>query len=172
MSISYSQLNSQLFWEPHYIAVAWTSIIGNTSCDHYCCMMSVRITENTCHVMPTHCCVMSPCIHCIVTVHERTQRKHFHSIVAWCVCWNMFTGLLPSNALSKSVTIHYFSWFVLINLRSALNKMDKRKISSDKSLWEHFYFAFYNHSVTLLTINLNNKYILFIFCCNISLINI
>jgi hypothetical protein len=38
-------------------------------------------------------------------VRALTQRKHFHHIVAWCVCWNVFTGSLPSNALGKSVTV-------------------------------------------------------------------
>jgi hypothetical protein len=105
VAISYRQLHSRLIWEPRYIAAARTRITGNTSCDHYFCVMSPWITENTCHVLPTYCCVTSPCMRCIAMVHVWTQRKHFHSIVEWRMYWNMFTGLLPSNALSKSVTI-------------------------------------------------------------------
>jgi hypothetical protein len=47
----------------------------------------------------------SPRMRCIATVLARTRRKHFHSIVAWRVCWKVFIGLLPINALRKSVTI-------------------------------------------------------------------
>jgi hypothetical protein len=56
---------------------------------------------------------------CIATAIALTQRKHFHSIVAWSVCWNKFTGQLPSNALIKSVTIYYNR---CIRIRIALNK--------------------------------------------------
>jgi hypothetical protein len=52
-----------------------------------------------------HCCVTSPCASCISAVHGRTQRKHFHLIVAWRMYWNIFTEPLPSSALSKSVTV-------------------------------------------------------------------
>jgi hypothetical protein len=104
VAISYCQLNSELFWEPRYIAVARTRITRNTSHDCYCCVTSPQITENTCHVIPTHSCVTS-CMCCIAMVHAWTQRKHFHGTGAWCVCWNVYTGLLPSNALGKSVTI-------------------------------------------------------------------
>jgi hypothetical protein len=107
VAISYCQLNSHLFWEPRYIAAAWTRITGNTSRDCYCCVTSPRITENTSH--DPYTCVTSPCMPCIAAIHAQTQRKHFHSIVAWRVCWDVFTGLLPSNALSKSVTILMFS---------------------------------------------------------------
>jgi hypothetical protein len=72
----------------------------------HCCVTSPRITENTCHVIPSHCCVTSPRNRCISTVHARTRRKHFHSIVAWRLCWNVYNGLLPSNSLSKSVTVY------------------------------------------------------------------
>jgi hypothetical protein len=47
------------------------------------------VTENhrhTCHVIPTQSCVTSPRMRFIATVHARTRRKHFHSIVAWCMC--------------------------------------------------------------------------------------
>jgi hypothetical protein len=45
------------------------------------------------------------CVRCVVTVHARTQRKHLHHIVAWRVCWNVFTESLPNNTLSKSVSV-------------------------------------------------------------------
>jgi hypothetical protein len=51
---------------------------------------------------------------CIATVHARTQRKHFHRIVAWCMCWNVFIGPLPNNAFSKSITL--YKLFICINL--------------------------------------------------------
>jgi hypothetical protein len=35
----------------------------------------------------------------------RHRSVHFRHIVAWRVCWNVFTGSLPRNALSKSITI-------------------------------------------------------------------
>jgi hypothetical protein len=63
------------------------------------------ITENTCHVIATHCCDVTVRARCIATVRARTQRKHFHRTVAWRVCWRVFIGPLLSNALSKSVTL-------------------------------------------------------------------
>jgi hypothetical protein len=102
-TISYCKLNSQLIWEPRYIAMAWTRITGNTSHDRYCCVTSPRITENTCHVIPAHYCVTPQRMRCIGMVHARTRRKHFHSIVVWPVCWNVFNGLLPSNGLHNPV---------------------------------------------------------------------
>jgi hypothetical protein len=104
VAISYHKLNYQLFWEPRYIALAWTRITGNMSHDRYCCVTSLRITDSTCHMIFTHCCVMSLHLHCIATV-QRMRRKHFHSIVAWCVCWNVFTGLLPSHGLHNPVVM-------------------------------------------------------------------
>jgi hypothetical protein len=87
--------------------MARTRITGNTSRDRYCCVTSPRIAENTCLVIPTHSYVTSRGIRCIATIHARTRKKHFHSIAAWRVCWNVFTGLLPSNALSKSVAVSF-----------------------------------------------------------------
>jgi hypothetical protein len=44
--------------------MARTRITGNTS--HYCyCCVTPRITESTCHMIPIHCCVMSPRMRCI-----------------------------------------------------------------------------------------------------------
>jgi hypothetical protein len=78
---------------PYYTALARTGIRENTSRDRYCRVTSSRMR-------------------CIATVHARTWRKHFHSIAAWRVCWNLFTGLLPVVTLSKSITI-YSGWLVL-----------------------------------------------------------
>jgi hypothetical protein len=105
VAISYSQLNTQLFWEPRYIAAARTRIIRNTSRDRHSLLCDVTAYHRKHHVIPTHCCVTSPRMRCIATVHAWTKRKHFHRIVARRVCWNMLTEPLPSNALRKSVTI-------------------------------------------------------------------
>jgi hypothetical protein len=64
-----------------------------------------RESQKTRHVIPTHCCVTSLCMPYIATVHVQTQKKNTSTVVVWRVCWNVFTGLLPSNALSKSITI-------------------------------------------------------------------
>jgi hypothetical protein len=74
----------------------------------HCCVTSPRKTENTCHAIPTHYCVKPLRIRCIATVRARTQRKHFHRVVAWRACWKAFNEPLPGNALSKSVTIILF----------------------------------------------------------------
>jgi hypothetical protein len=43
VAISYQKLNCQLFWEPRYIALAWTRITGNTSRDR---LLLCDITAN------------------------------------------------------------------------------------------------------------------------------
>jgi hypothetical protein len=73
------------------IDAARTCIRENTSHDRY------PLLCDTAHVRKLQACRTA-------TVCMQTQRKHFHRIV-WGVCWNMFTGPLPSNALSESVTI-------------------------------------------------------------------
>jgi hypothetical protein len=67
--------------------------------------------QQTRHMTATHSCMTSPRTRklrtrCVATVHARTQRKHFHRIVAWRVCWNAPTGPLPSSGLSKSIAVY------------------------------------------------------------------
>jgi hypothetical protein len=52
------------------------------------------------HMIPTHC-VWRHCACVIATVHSWTRSRHFHSTAVWHVA----TGLLPSNALNKSITV-------------------------------------------------------------------
>jgi hypothetical protein len=59
VAISYRQLNSRTLGALLY-SRGQTRITRNTSRDRYCCLTSPRITEDTCHVIPTHCCVTSP----------------------------------------------------------------------------------------------------------------
>jgi hypothetical protein len=59
------------------------TITWNTSRDRCCCLTSPRITET--HVTSSlHTVVWRHLrMRCIATVHARTRRKHFRSIVAW-----------------------------------------------------------------------------------------
>jgi hypothetical protein len=47
--------------------------------------------------------------------------KRFHGIVAWRVCWNIFTKPLPSNVLIKSGTVFSFSLHSLLKEKMNLN---------------------------------------------------
>jgi hypothetical protein len=57
----------------HIKHVTWPLLLSDVTSNHI----------NTCHVIPTHCCVTSPRMRCIATAHVRTRKKNFHSIVAW-----------------------------------------------------------------------------------------
>jgi hypothetical protein len=60
-----AKLNSQVFWEPYYIAVAWTHITGNMSRARYSLLCDV-----TAHALYSN----GPC--------ANTIKKHFHHAVA------------------------------------------------------------------------------------------
>jgi hypothetical protein len=59
-----------------------TRIAGNMSRDHYCRLTSQRITESTCHVIPTHYCVTSPAH----ALHSNSPCADMKETLPQCCC--------------------------------------------------------------------------------------